>query len=291
MAAREWIGPSVFAFVAVAGILLLLQLAGLLPLPAPPSPAYVQRLSLAADNGKASRSSLRAQADSQPLVVIDPGHGGFDPGATNADLREKDIVLELARALRTRLLATGNVRVAMTRDSDVFVPIDARVALARDLDADLFLSIHADAAEGGDTAQGASVYTLSNDASSRAAAAFARRENESARINGLRIVDEDEGVASILLDLSQRRSQDRAAQFANLLVREGAERIAFHEQPRRKAALLVLRAPDIPSVLFEAGFISNFAEAQNMSSADGRRRFADATANAIIRFFHASPPA
>ena len=219
--------------------------------------------------------------DGRPLVVIDPGHGGFDPGATNADYREKEIVLALAQALRDRLLAEGDVRVALTRDDDRYLAHAERFGIARRLEADLFVSIHADSGGGVDTASGASIYTLSDEASSRDARRFAERENRAERINGRDIGSESDTVSAILFDLSQRRIAREADAFADLIEREGEGLIRFRAEPRRSAALKVLRAPDVPSVLFEAGFITNAADAERLASAEGRARFAEAMANAI----------
>ena len=224
-----------------------------------------------------------------PLVVIDAGHGGFDYGARAAPFDEKTIVLGLARALRDRLVADGTVRVAMTRDDDSFVTLTERSAIARRSDAALFISIHADsAAVRGDTADvvtGASIYTLSSAASSAAARRFAQRENAAGTINGQALAGQSDAVASILVDLSQRRTQAQSDKLATLIEREGQGFLTFHDKPRRSAVLEVLRAPDVPSVLFESGYITNPAEAARLSSIEGRRAFATAMARAIRLYF------
>lgn len=222
---------------------------------------------------------------SLPLVVIDPGHGGHDPGASNEGLQEKDLVLRLARALRERLLEQGDVRVALTRDEDRYLLHAERYEIARRLGADLFVSIHADSAGEASEVAGASIYTLSESASSQAAARFAERENRSDRINGQDIAGQSDIVNTILVELSQRRTQAESAEFASLIEREGEGTIRFHPQPRRSAALKVLRAPDVPSVLYESGFISNSDEAQRLASPAGRARFAEAMARAIRIYF------
>ncbi|WP_454596895.1 N-acetylmuramoyl-L-alanine amidase family protein [Qipengyuania sp. SM2507] len=220
-----------------------------------------------------------------PLVVIDAGHGGHDPGASSEGLQEKDLVLRLARALRDRLVEQGDVRVALTRDEDRYLLHAERYEIARRLGADLFVSIHADSAGEASEVAGASIYTLSESASSEAAARFAERENRSDRINGQEIAGQSDAVNTILVELSQRRTQGESAEFASLIQREGEGAIRFHPQPRRSAALKVLRAPDVPSVLYESGFITNSDEAQRLSSPEGRARFAEVMARAIRIYF------
>lgn len=222
---------------------------------------------------------------SRPLLVIDAGHGGKDPGASNAGYREKDLVLGLARALRDRLVEEGGIRVALTRDDDKFLVLQERFEIARRLDADLFLSIHADSTEENGDATGASIYTLSNEASSDAAARFAARENSADAINGVALDSQNADVSAILVELSQRRVQQDSAQFAGLIVREGTGTLKFHPQPRRSAALAVLRAPDVPSILYEAGFINNPQDAARLTSTEGRETFAATMARAVRIYF------
>lgn len=224
-----------------------------------------------------------------PLVVIDAGHGGFDYGARSEGFDEKTIVLGLAKALRERLVADGRVRVAMTRDDDSFVSLTERFRIARRLNADLFVSIHADsAASRGDTADavtGASVYTLSDQASSAAARRFANRENTAARINGQDLDGQSDVVASILVDLSQRRTMAQSAKLASLIESEGRGILHFNDRSLRTASLEVLRAPDVPSILFESGYITNAEEARRLSSVQGKRAFATVMARAIRLYF------
>lgn len=223
--------------------------------------------------------------DDRPLVVIDPGHGGHDPGASGQGLVEKTLVLELARALRDELVRQGGLRVALTRDDDTYLLLEERSEIARRLDADLFISIHADSAGEAAEVAGASIYTLSNDASSEAARRFAERENAADRINGQLLTGQGENVSAILVELSQRRTQGRSDELARLIEREGQGVLPFHPQPRRSAALRVLRAPDVPSILYESGFITNESEAERLSSPEGRRRFAEVLARAIRIYF------
>ena len=226
-----------------------------------------------------------AGANSAPLVVIDAGHGGHDPGAAGQGYREKTIVLDLARALRDELERGGGVRVALTRDEDRYLVHAERVDIARKLGADLFISIHADSAGAAADVTGASIYTLANQASSQAAARFAERENASDRLNGVDVGGESDAVSTILVELSQRRTQEKSDELARLILREADGVIDFHPQARRSAALKVLRAPDEPSILIESGFITNEEDAQRLASPEGRTRFAEVMARAIRIYF------
>lgn len=222
----------------------------------------------------------------RPLVVIDAGHGGRDPGSVSDDVREKEIVLAIALALRDALLETGGIRIAMTREDDRIVPLGDRPEVARQLGADLFISIHADSAGEFEDVSGATIYTLSNEASSEAAARFAARENNADRVNGLIIEGQSEQVNAILVELSQARTQEDAIEFASLIAREGADQIAFHPTaPRRSAALAVLRAPDVPSVLFESGFVTNETDRARLTTQQGREQYAEVLAQAIRVYF------
>jgi N-acetylmuramoyl-L-alanine amidase len=194
-------------------------------------------------------------------------------------------VLALAVALRDRLVEQGGIRVALTRDDDRFLVLGERFAIARALGADLFLSIHADSAGTEDKVAGASIYTLSNQASSEAAERFAARENAADSVNGIELAGQSDTVNAILVDLSQRRTQSDSSEFGDLIAREGQGVLKFHPQARRSAGLAVLRAPDVPSVLYEAGFISNRDEASKLASPEGRTAFATAMARAIQIYF------
>jgi len=222
----------------------------------------------------------------RPLVVIDAGHGGRDPGAIGEDedgrrFAEKDITLALARALRDELLAIGTIRVALTREDDRILALADRPEIARQLGASLFISIHADSAGERNAVGGASVYTLSNEASSEAAERFAARENNADRVNGLIVAGQSEVVSTILVELSQQRTQEDAARFAALVLREGEGVLPFVAQPRRAAALAVLRAPDVPSVLFESGFVTNDADRARLTTPAGRKAYSQVLARAI----------
>jgi len=247
---------------------------------------YVAHLSLPAIEEQIALPNVSGPADtSRPLVVIDPGHGGRDPGASGAGVVEKDVVLGLAKGLRDELLKQGGIRVALTREDDRLIVLQERPEIARRLGADLFLSIHADSAGDVQTVSGASIYTLSNEASSDAAARFAERENDVDRLNGVSIEGQSEAVSDILVELSQRRSQEDSNGFARLIVREAEGQLRFHPDTQRAAALAVLRAPDIPSVLFESGFITNPSDAARLTSDEGKQQFAEVMANAITVYF------
>jgi N-acetylmuramoyl-L-alanine amidase len=223
---------------------------------------------------------------SRPLVVIDAGHGGHDPGARNALLRisEKDLTLAIARAVRDELLKTGRIRVALTRDDDRFLVLQERYGIARKLGADLFISIHADAA-GDPQARGATIYTLSDVASDREAARLAARENRADVIHGIDLSDKSTAVGSILIDLTQRETLDASTRFAEVLHREALPHFRFRSPPRRFASLVVLKSPDTPSVLLEAGYVSNDEDAGWMATRDGRLQLAKGIAAAVSVHF------
>lgn len=252
---------------------------------------YVLRFVLTDDSTPPDLPDIAGPTDSAlPLVVIDAGHGGRDPGAVGADaegrpVQEKDITLALALALREELLRAGRIRVALTRADDRILPLGHRPEIARLLEADLFVSIHADSAGEREDVSGASIYTLSEEASSEAAARFAARENDADRLNGIAIEGQSAAVSAILVELSQQRTQEDAIEFARLVVREGGERLAFHPQARRAAALAVLRAPDVPSVLFESGFVTNRLDRARLTTPEGQAQYATALARAIQVYF------
>ncbi|MBB3032769.1 N-acetylmuramoyl-L-alanine amidase family protein [Alteriqipengyuania lutimaris] len=223
--------------------------------------------------------------NSRPLVLIDPGHGGKDPGAVSGGRREKDLVLDLALAVKDRLLEEGGIRVALTREDDTFLVLQERPEIARRMNADLFISIHADSAGDIDTASGASVYTLSTEASSEAAARFANRENNADLLNGVVVRNQSDPVNDILVELSQRRVQETSREFGQLIEREGQGEHRFHSQAQRSAALAVLRAPDVPAVLFEVGFLTNEEDAGKLASPEGRQEIAAFVAQSIRVFF------
>jgi N-acetylmuramoyl-L-alanine amidase len=219
----------------------------------------------------------------RPLVVIDAGHGGHDPGALaswDGGLREKDLTLKLARDIRDKLLDSGRVRVALTRDRDEFLILQQRFGIARRLGADLFISIHCDSAEN-QGASGASIYTLSEVASDREAARLAARENKSDILAGVDLGDASADISSILIDLTQRETMNASAGFARLLGREAKPLVPLKPNYHRMASLMVLKAPDMPSILFETGYISNEGDAKRLNSDTGRRAIAESVRRAV----------
>jgi N-acetylmuramoyl-L-alanine amidase len=223
----------------------------------------------------------------RPLVVIDPGHGGRDPGAVSpfGGRREKDITVELARAIRDELLASRRVRVALTRHDDRYLIHRERYEIARRLGAELFISVHADAAPASDVAHGATIYTLSEVASDKQAALLAAQENKSDLIAGVGLGNQPADVNRILIDLAQRESMNASADFARLLRREASAFFPFRPDYHRFASLLVLKAPDIPSILFESGYLTNSRDSAYIQSSEGRQQIATGMRRAIEAHF------
>lgn len=221
-----------------------------------------------------------------PLVVIDAGHGGHDPGAISphGGAYEKQVTLSIARKTRDALVATGRVRVALTREDDHFIVLQDRYGVARRLGADLFISVHADSA-GNATARGATVYTLSEVASDREARRLAARENKADIINGVNLGGATGDVSSILIDLTQRETMNVSADFAKMLVFEGNRSLTMRSDSHKFASFVVLKAPDTPSVLFETGFLSNEFDAEFLTSAAGQSKVASTLARAIDGHF------
>ena len=227
-----------------------------------------------------------ARGTKRPLVVIDAGHGGHDPGSQSADgaIKEKDIALAIAKAIRDELAASGRVRVALTRSDDRFLVLGERREIARRLKADLFISVHADSAVN-TTARGASIYTLSEVASDRVAAQLAAKENRADILNGVDLGGENTEVSSILFDLAQRETMNISSQFAILLQREMEPTVHFKDDAHRFAGLIVLKAPDVPSVLLETGYISNPDDLSLLMSRDYRRNIAVGVRKAVETHF------
>jgi N-acetylmuramoyl-L-alanine amidase len=233
---------------------------------------------------KPSDQGLKKQAHKKPLIVIDPGHGGIDPGAVGNGTMEKSITLAVAKALKKELLATGRFRVALTRDKDVYVPLRDRFKLARDGEADLFISLHADAHANSKT-RGASVYTLSETASDSEAEALAAKENKSDVIAGVDLSNESKVVTGILIDLAQRETTNLSARFAKMLVKSLKKDTLMLEQSHRFAGFAVLKAPDVPSILLEMGYISSVKDQQLLTSKSHQKGLAKAISRAIQSYF------
>lgn len=222
----------------------------------------------------------------KPLVIIDPGHGGPDPGARGANGNyEKHIVLAVGLELKKQLEDSGQYRVLMTRSTDVFVALGDRVRFARRNGGDLFISLHADSIRD-QSVTGASVYTLSEKASDAATARLAERENKSDLIAGIDLGEQDKDVANILLDLATRDTMNQSKFLANTVVSSMNTRgLRTLERPHRSAGFAVLKAPDIPSILVEMGYVTNHSEVARLSSPEHRRKIATTLKNSIDTYF------
>ncbi|MGX4805060.1 N-acetylmuramoyl-L-alanine amidase [Bradyrhizobium guangdongense] len=224
-------------------------------------------------------------SDGRPVVVIDPGHGGIDNGTQSSGESEKNLVLAFGLALRDRLEKSGKYRVVMTRDDDTFIPLNDRAKVARNLNAALFISIHADAlpkAEG--DAQGATIYTLSDKASDAEAQRLADAENRADAIAGFNLSEEPTDVADILIDLTQRETRTFSNHFAHLLMGEMKSTVRMHKHPLKSAGFRVLKAPDVPSVLVEIGYVSNKGDLEHLVSEGWRSKAVGSMAQAIDTF-------
>jgi N-acetylmuramoyl-L-alanine amidase len=254
---------------------------------APPTPA---------PNAPVTRRSevdgtARGRMDRLIIVALDPGHGGEDPGAIGpAGTREKDVVLAIARRLRDRINAQPNMRAMMTRDADFFVPLRQRVEKARRVQADLFISIHADAFTN-PNARGASVYALSErGASSEAARWIANKENAADIVGGVNVKHSDSQVLRTLVDMSTTAQINDSIRLGNAVLGHIAKVGRLHKPRVEQAGFAVLRAPDIPSILVETAFISNREEEQKLRTLAYQEQLADALMNGIRRYFEKNPP-
>lgn len=221
-------------------------------------------------------------AGNGPLVVVlDPGHGGIDPGAERDGTNEATLMLTFARELKEVLLRDGRFRVVMTRDEDVFVPLEARTSIAREAGADIFLSLHADALAEGD-AQGATVYTLAEDASDEASAALAERHDRDDLLAGVDLSDQDDVVAEVLMDMARTETAPRTDRLAQAMVGAiKASEIRMHRRPLQSGGFSVLKTPDIPSVLLEVGFLSSDRDFKRLSDPAWRATLAEALVQAL----------
>ncbi|SFS50510.1 N-acetylmuramoyl-L-alanine amidase [Sulfitobacter marinus] len=243
---------------------------------APTDPAWT--LALAAPPKPA-----KAQGEDQFLVILDPGHGGVDPGAENSGILEKDLMLTMAHALRDTLKRDG-IDVVMTRDSDMFVALETRVAIAHQAQGDMFISLHADSLQQGG-AKGATVYTLSEEASDTATEHLAARHNRSDIIAGADLTGSDDQVAGILLDLARQETEPRSVAAAKTLVAGmKAAGAPMNSRPLRNAGFSVLKSADIPSVLIEVGFLSNDRDMNNLRDPIWRAVMVAAIADAIKKW-------
>lgn len=249
----------------------------------PPIPA-------ARPDKKAQTVKPKRRPAQMPLVVIDPGHGGVDPGAIGiSGTFEKGVTLDMARQIGKAITALGRQRVRLTRVGDVFISLRRRVAIARAAEADLFISIHADSI-GNKRIRGGGIYTLSEKSSDKESAALAAKENRADVIAGVNLTGHDDQVASILIDLTQRETMNYSAQFAAALVPELRQLIRMRRKPHRFAGFRVLKAPDVPSVLIELGYLSNRQDERMLTNAGSRAAIAASIARAVDNYFRAQKP-
>ncbi len=227
-------------------------------------------------------AALPAPDPSAPkIIVIDAGHGGKDPGAFGANRHEKDLTLAAAHALRDRLVKTGRYKVVLTRDTDVFVPLEQRVQIARRANADLFISLHADS--GGDPAiRGATVYTLSEKGTDRVARGVF---DKSDWFMNIALPGQDAATKRILLDLTQRETKNRSAVFAELVLGKIGDKVELLRRSHRDAGFMVLLAPEVPAVLLEMGFITNPQDERVLGDPERRKAFMGGVADAIDAYF------
>jgi N-acetylmuramoyl-L-alanine amidase len=239
-----------------------------------------------ASRGEAGPAVPGENKDARPVIMIDPGHGGIDPGAlASASVVEKDLVLSFAHLLRKKLEAEGRYRVLMTRERDVFVSLGDRVRAARAARADLFISIHADSISGGQDVRGLTVYTGSERASDADSARLADRENKADAAAGVEAADGADQVLDILQELTLRETRTFSHNFALRLVGELDPVARLNKNPRREAGFKVLRAHDVPSVLLELGYLSSRQDLDLLMSDQWRGKMVSAMAVAVDRFF------
>jgi N-acetylmuramoyl-L-alanine amidase len=236
---------------------------------------------------RSERDPVAATDDARPLIVLDPGHGGIDEGThARSGEAEKTMVLEFALMLRDKIERLGKYRVEMTRSDDTFVALDDRIQFARARRAQLFISIHCDALARGDgDAQGATIYTLSDHASDAEAARLAEAENRADIIAGVDLSSEPNEIADILIDLAQRETRTFSTHFARAAVGELKSSVRLHKQPLKSAGFRVLKAPDVPSVLIELGFVSNRGDFKQLMSDTWRQRAVDSLVQAVNAYF------
>ena len=247
--------------------------------------AAVESASKSAE-GAPEPPAVQQTKDARPVIMIDPGHGGIDPGAAaSGHVVEKDLVLSFAQRLKKKLEANGRYKVLMTRDEDVFVSLGARVKAARTVQADLFISIHADSISGGQDVRGLTVYTGSERASDADSARLADRENKADAAAGVESGDMPDDVSDILQELTLRETRGFSHGFATRLVGEFDTVARLNKNPHRQARFQVLRAHDVPSVLVELGYLSSQKDLDLLMSEEWRSKMASAMAVAVDRFF------
>ncbi|PXW61393.1 N-acetylmuramoyl-L-alanine amidase [Methylobacterium sp. B4] len=234
----------------------------------------------------AKAAPARESADTRPLIVIDAGHGGTDPGAIAATgVFEKDIVFGFAQSFAERLEQTGRYRLLLTRDRDVFVPLAERVRIARDAKADLFVSIHADSISAAPQVKGATIYTGSEKATDGESARLAERENRADAAAGTDSGEAPADVADILQELTLRETRGFSTGFAGRLMGQLSPVMEMSAKPHREAGFKVLRSPDVPSVLIELGYLSSKSDLEKLQSEEWRMRVTGSMAKAVDLFF------
>ena len=238
-----------------------------------------------AQKASTSKQYIKENSNQKKIIVLDPGHGGHDPGAIGySGVYEKNITLAFGRELKALLDKTGRYKVYLTRSTDKFIPLRERVNIARRHKADLFMSLHADSAKNR-SAKGLSVYTLSETASDKEAAALAERENKADVIAGLNLVEHSKEVSDILINLAQRETMNRSSEFASFMVQEMQKKVKLVNNTHRFAGFAVLKGPDVPAVLLEMGYLSNRQEEKQLQQKAYRNKLGQATVKAIDRYF------
>ena len=231
-----------------------------------------------------SSNKISAIENNDFVVVLDPGHGGRDPGAEAGGYRESSLMLELAEAVKESLIRNTDFKVVLTRTEDKFLSLEDRITIASQSDANLFISLHADAVIEGE-ASGTTVYLLSDKATDKMSAQLASRHDRSEILRGVDLSGLDSQVASVLLDMARQETKPRSEAIASFILKVFKEKITeLSSQPLRYAAFSVLKSPDIPSILIEAGFMSTSSDLQNLTTEKWRREFADSLTEAISRW-------
>jgi len=231
-----------------------------------------------------SSNKISAIENNDFVVVLDPGHGGRDPGAEAGGYRESSLMLELAETVKESLIRNTDFKVVLTRTEDKFLSLEDRITIASQSDANLFISLHADAVIEGE-ASGTTVYLLSDKATDKMSAQLASRHDRSEILRGVDLSGLDSQVASVLLDMARQETKPRSEAVASFILKVFKEKITeLSSQPLRYAAFSVLKSPDIPSILIEAGFMSTSSDLQNLTTKKWRREFADSLTEAISRW-------
>lgn len=238
-----------------------------------------------AEKASKNKQYIKEDSNQKKIIVLDPGHGGHDPGAIGySGVYEKNITLAMSKELKALLDKTGKYKVYLTRSTDKFIPLRDRIKIARKYNADLFMSIHADSAKNR-SAKGLSVYTLSETASDKEAAALAERENKADVISGLDLGQHSKEVSDVLINLAQRETMNRSSEFAGFMVQEMKKKVKLVSNTHRFAGFAVLKGPDIPAVLLEIGYLSNRQEEKQLQQKSYRKKLGEATVKAIDRYF------